>query len=56
MAILVISNPVAWDLTLYYFRLIRNCILLSSVGAGSPKYLISIDKFYKPAPPIGLTM
>ncbi|OCR02710.1 hypothetical protein BCD67_05865 [Oscillatoriales cyanobacterium USR001] len=35
---------------LYHFRLIRNCIIIIFVGAGSPRYLISIDKSYKPAP------
>jgi hypothetical protein len=37
---------------LYHFRLIRNCIIIIFVGAGSPRYLISIDKSYKPAPAI----
>ncbi len=27
-------------------------MMLSSVGAGSPGYLLGIDKSYKPAPPI----
>jgi hypothetical protein len=35
---------------LYHFRLIRNCIIIIFVGAGSPRYLISTDELYKPAP------
>ena len=35
-----------------HVRLIGNCMMLSVVGAGEPRYLIGIDKSDQPAPPI----